>query len=294
MVMGQQAAGKGISLPCGHCFGCKQERARQWAVRIMHESKMHDDNSFLTLTYDDEHIPTGRCSCVRSHGAGSVCVDDLQKFFKRLRERVKPTRLRHFACGEYGEQLGRPHYHAIVFGWFPSDAVLVKRSGELSLWTSSLLRETWGFGHASVGSVSFDSASYVANYASKQIQTNREDEARRLAGRAREFVVMSRRKGIGATWYEKFYSDVYPSDEVVVRGHVTRPPRFYDQRFEAAYPEIYEKIKSRREVAAGLLEEMVLSDGTAVHVAPSLNARRLAVREKVARAKAALKSRKLE
>lgn len=290
----RSAPGKGVSLPCGSCFGCKLERARQWAVRIMHESKMHDENSFLTLTYDDDHIPRGRCSCVRPHGAGSVCVDDLQKFFKRLRERLAPRRIRFFACGEYGEKLGRPHYHAIVFGWFPEDAVCVKRSGELSLFTSSLLSAAWGHGHASVGLVSMDSASYVANYASKQIRTNREDEARRLAGRAREFLIMSRRPGIGRKWIDKFMSDVFPSDEVIVRGKACRPPRFYDQCLEKIDPDALERIKIRREDKATQLEEFVTGLGTVVRVAPSLNAHRLVVREKVARAKAALKSRNLE
>nr|QJB19047.1 MAG: replication initiator protein [Microvirus sp.] len=286
--------GQGVSLPCGSCFGCKLERARQWAVRVVHESKMHDENSFITLTYDEQHLPAGRCSCVRPHSAGSVCVDDFQKFLKRLRERLSPRRIRFFACGEYGEKLGRPHYHAILFGWFPQDAVCVKRSGDMSLFTSSLLSSAWGLGHTSVGLVSMDSASYVANYASKQVKTNREDEACRLAGRSREFLIMSRRPGIGRRWIDTYEDDVFPSDEVIVRGRSTRPPRYYDTVVGERRPLLLAGVKIRREKSAAALEDFMLASGSVVQVAPGNNARRLAVREKVARAKAALKSRTLE
>lgn len=296
----RSSGGKGVSLPCGSCLGCKLERARQWAVRIMHEAKMHDRNSFVTLTYDDEHLPSGSCRCgrpdgpPRGHVAGSVCVDDLQKFFKRLRERIRPSRIRFFACGEYGEKLGRPHYHACLFGWFPEDAVCVKRAGELSLFSSSMLSAAWGLGFTSVGSLSFDSASYVANYASKQIRTNKADEAKRLAGRAREFLVMSRRPGIGRCWYDRFSGDVFPSDEVIVRGRACRPPRYYDKLQDGVDPEGMARIRLRREEAAEQLEEMVLASGSLRAVVAPCGKRFEQVRETVARAKLALKRRALE
>lgn len=291
MAFGSSAIGKGVSLPCGSCLGCKLERARQWAVRIMHESKMHDVNCFLTLTFDVLPSPCVECA---PDVEGSLCVCLLQKFFKRLRKRLAPARIRFFACGEYGERLGRPHYHAIVFGWFPADAVFLKGSGDLSLFTSCLLSETWGFGFASVGRVSFDSASYVANYATKKISTNRAEEAKRLQGRKAEFLVMSRRPGIGASWFSEFGSDVFPSDEVIVRGMSCRPPRFYDKLLEVKDPVLLAKLKVKRELESEKLEDMVLRSGVKVSVAPSRNARRLAVREVVAKAKFELKRRNLE
>jgi len=46
-----------ISLPCGQCIGCRLERSRQWAMRCIHEAQLHQNNCFITLTYDDEHLP---------------------------------------------------------------------------------------------------------------------------------------------------------------------------------------------------------------------------------------------
>lgn len=274
--------GKGVALPCGRCIGCRLERARQWAVRIVHEAKMHDENCFITLTYDDEHLPKG----------GTLCVKDCQQFLKRLRARLEPKRIRFFLCGEYGERLGRPHYHAIVFGWMPSDRVRIGGGDELPLWSSRLLSDAWGLGHASVGQVSFDSASYVANYSTKKITG--EKAAEHYGGRKPEFLVMSRRPGIGALWFAKFGSDVFPSDEVIVRGQSCRPPRYYDQLKEREDAEFMRGLKDRREVAAAAITEEVWSGGKIVaRVLASNSDVRLAVREKVARAKLALKRRSL-
>ena len=280
MSFGRGTAGKGLALPCGRCIGCRLERARQWAVRIMHESKMHDANSFLTLTYDEEHLPPG----------GTLRVSDLQRFFKRLRARIAPQRIRFFACGEYGERLGRPHYHAIVFGWYPPDAVFLKGSGELSVFTSSLLSAAWGLGHAVVGSVTPDSATYVANYSTKKV-LGPSAEAH-YQGRRPEFLVMSRRPGVGQSWVRQFFGDVFPSDEVIVKGMSCRPPRYYDQELLARSPFEWYALKARRAEQAEALTELV--EGTSMEVVPGRNARRLAVREKVARAKLALKRRNLE
>lgn len=139
-----------------------------------------------------------------------------------------------------------------------------------------------------------DSASYVASYAVKKIVGKKEVVDAHYKGKTPEFVLMSRRPGIGRGWFERFTSDVYPSDEVVVRGVSTRPPRYYDELYKVRKPDSFRSIQERRERQASKLEEMVLRDGSVVGVAPGNNARRLEVREKVARAKLALKRRTLE
>ena len=237
-----RSVGKGLSLPCGRCIGCRLERARQWAVRIMHETKMHSASSFLTLTFDDAHLPKDK----------SLSVKTCQLFIKKLRFAVgqicsecpslvkdckhgKPVRIRFFLCGEYGElcdlcgngrrncrcfrksfSIGRPHYHAVVFGYDFPDKVYAKKSGEFTLYTSKLLSCTWGNGNAWIGNVTMDSASYVASYAVKKIVGKKEVVDAHYKGKTPEFVLMSRRPGIGRGWFERFTSDVYPSDEVVV------------------------------------------------------------------------------
>lgn len=276
--------GQALSLPCGRCIGCRLERARQWAVRIMHEAKMHDENAFLTLTYDSEHLPP----------RGTLCVPDVQKFLKRLRSRLFPERIRFFLCGEYGEKLGRPHYHAIVFGFSFPDKLPISEAGEFTEYTSELLSETWGLGSARLGSVSFDSACYVANYATKKIVGSKDIVDAHYRGLVPEFLLMSRRPGIGRSWIDKFGPEVFQSDEIIVRGLQARPPRYYDQVHKAVAPESYERVAAVRSEKAGRLESFVLKSGEVVFVSPSCNARRLVVRETVARAKLALKSRRLE
>lgn len=250
-----------LQLPCGQCIGCRVERSRQWAIRCVHESQMHANNCFITLTYDAENVPRD----------GGLRVEDWQKFAKRLRKRVGSFRF--FHCGEYGERNKRPHYHACLFGVDFKDRVAIKPG----LWFSPLLSEVWGLGHSSVGDLTYESAAYVARYVcSKLTGPEGEKEYSRYDSDTGEvwcvrapYVTMSRRKGIGSSWFEKFASDVYPSDEVVHKGRRFRPPRFYDNKLPE--PDL-ELLKARRAVRVGQrLEE--------------LTPERLEVRDQVARAK---------
>lgn len=249
---------------------------------------MHDENSFITLTYSPEHLPPN----------GTLSLRDVQTFIKRLRKYLEPKKIRFFLCGEYGEDFGRPHYHAIIFGHAFPDRLPVSRLSSASndpnikRFTSARLTELWGLGKTELGNVAFDSAAYVANYATKKITGPK--AAEHYKGRKPEFLIMSRRKGIGHTWFEKFGSDVYPADEVIIRGKETRPPRYYDQIGLYKCLASTAAILARREALAEQLEVHQLHGGVEIAVSPSRNARRLAVREKVASAKSALKRRTLE
>lgn len=284
---------KPISLPCGRCIGCRQERGRQWAVRLMHENKLHEESIFVTLTFNDESLPKDL----------SLSVPTCQLFIKKLREAIQPQqktgekkpprkKIKFFMSGEYGDELQRPHYHAIIFGWTPPDPRFYKKSGENNLYTSEKLDAIWGNGFCNFGAVSFDSASYVAKYTTKKITG--EQALKHYGGRKPEFAIMSRggnKKdggGIAHGWIKKFRTDVYPSDEVLSNGARARPPRYYDQYLEKTDPELLEQLKLKREAAAGKLEKYMRKSG-AIYVAEMNNAHRLAVREKYAEAKASLK-----
>lgn len=232
----QAQSGLSFQLPCGRCIGCRLERSRQWAVRLVHEGALHDEKCFLTLTYDPAHLPVD----------GSLDVAEFQRFLKRLRKRISPTRVRFFHCGEYGEQLGRPHYHCILFGFSFPDRILFKRGSEpsLNLYTSKLLSELWPLGFSTIGQVTFESAAYVARYVVKKWFGDGADE--HYKGRKPEYVTMSRRPGIGSGWIEKFESDVFPADQVVLRGKKMAPPRFYRDRYELREPELSAELKARR------------------------------------------------
>lgn len=225
-----------VTVPCGQCIGCRLERSRQWAVRCVHEASLHDQNCFITLTYDNDHLPSD----------GSLQLEHFQLFMKRLRKAVGQVRF--FHCGEYGTNLGRPHYHAIIFGYDFADKVLWRDDGPAPLYRSALLERLWKYGYSTVGTATFESAAYVARYITKKITGPMADD--HYAGRKPEYTTMSRRPGIGAGWFDKFSSDVFPSDEVILRGKAFKPPRFYDGLYEVLNPDGMKDIKARRQIAA--------------------------------------------
>lgn len=235
-----------IQLPCGQCVGCRLERSRQWAVRCMHEASMYDSNVFITLTFNDVNCPV------------SLDVSVFQKFMKRLRKRLG-SGIRFYHCGEYGEKFGRPHYHAILFNCDFPDKRVFKAQGEHVLFRSQILEELWPFGYSSIGSVTFDSAAYVARYVMKKITGKRADlsyeigvdfDTGEVLTKKPEYNTMSRRPGIGRKWLDLYLSEVYPCDFVVMNGRKMRPPKYYDSQFEVLFPSDYADIKEERAVNA--------------------------------------------
>lgn len=262
---------RALTLPCGQCIGCRLERSRQWAVRCVHESQLHELNSFVTLTYNEESCPT------------SLCYRDFQLFMKRLRR--EQGRVRFYMCGEYGETFRRPHFHACLFGCHFADRVFYRRVGSgFNLYRSEVLERLWPFGFSSIGDVTFESAAYVARYIVKKVTGAAAamhyvtDDGEVLEP---EFTRMSLKPGIGARWYEKFSSEVYPRDYVVVRGVKCKPPRYYDKRYRSAEPVAADFVDLERYLKAGKTVE----DNTPA---------RLAVRERVAEARLTFKKRTLE
>lgn len=229
-----------MHVPCGKCIGCRLEQARQSAVRCMHESTCHERNSFLTLTYG-EGAPV---SLVPRH---------LELFWKKLRR--SGERISYFASGEYGELHGRPHYHAIVFGYWPSDARFHKQSDGMPLYASDKLRAIWGHGHAYVGTVTFESACYVAGYVAKKITGPEaigyyqavDPDTGELVPIIPEFSRWSTRPAIGRRWIQKHgESDAWRRDEVIMRGAASKVPRYYDKLLKAQDPDRFLRLKRKR------------------------------------------------
>lgn len=206
-----------LELPCGRCAGCVQDRANEWALRCEHESKLWFSNYFLTFTYDDAHLPPG----------GSLCLSHLQDFWKRARH-LWPG-LRYFACGEYGEQFARPHYHALVFNWKPADLESRTRMDGERVFSSASTVKCWGHGNVQVDAFSPAAAAYVCNYVRKKSGVRPSD----YGGRLPEFQVMSRRPGIGGIFARRSFNDFIPDGFVTRRGGARRRiPRFYDLTVE--------------------------------------------------------------
>jgi len=234
-----------LNLPCGQCVGCRLERSRQWAIRCMHEASLYEHNCFITLTYDDDHLPPDR----------SLNYGDFQLFMKRFRKKFFSSKIRFYMCGEYGELLGRPHFHACIFNFdFMDKTFWNKTSSNSRIFRSASLEELWPFGYSSIGDVNFQSAAYVARYIMKKVTGQLTDnhyestnfETGEIVNRRPEFNKMSLKPGIGYKWYQDFKSDVYPHDYVIVNGKKVRPPRFYDNKFKEESPLEFDELSLHR------------------------------------------------
>lgn len=239
----------------------------------MNEAACHEDNAYLTLTYDEQNIP---------HDYG-LRLDHFQDFMKRYRQHLyrqaikrpenqwmklkmhypqsiwhkkkKATTcgIRFFHCGEYGDETDRPHYHACIFGHMFGDLVHLKTVNGNDLYTSATLDKLWTHGHCTVGTLTFQSAAYVARYVTKKI-TGKGAEVEYASvdgyGELTEvdppYATMSRRPGLGKEWWDKYKSDAYPSDFLVYNGKKMKPPKYYDDLLEKENKELWQEIKIER------------------------------------------------
>jgi hypothetical protein len=269
-----------ITLNCGQCTGCRLERSRQWAMRCVHEAQQYDDNCFITLTYNPENLPAD----------AGLRLKHFQEFMKRLRKKYVPKNpyprsrdkesdyqkfrrkhwIRFYHCGEYGDKNNRPHYHAILFNFnFPDWVYLYTTDNGSDIYTSPTLEEIWGKGFVTIGTVTFESAAYIARYVMKKINgkfknkknpetglkpyeryTVDEDGVPTIVEVLPEYTTMSRDPGIGSDWFDRYHRDCYPKDFTTIRGTRCKPPKYYDGLLKEMNPQMYDDIKAGRELKA--------------------------------------------
>ncbi len=262
-----------ISLPCGQCIGCRLEYSRQWAMRCLHEEMSWKTNSsFITLTYDNDHLPSkflvGNSLSGEPLYGGVLVKKHFQDFMKRLRKKFSDVKIRFYHCGEYGSKFSRPHYHAIIFNFDFPDKEIFRESEGRQLFISKDLSSLWPFGFSTIGNVTFDSIAYVARYVTKKINGSlSENHYKRLVvdengvlldeiHLPKEYSTMSNRPGIGLEYYKRYKSEIYPSDFIILQnGRRMRPPKYYDLKFEIEDPVSFSKIKHKRLLKAKLLEK---------------------------------------
>lgn len=213
----------------------------------MHEASLYPENSFLTLTYDDEHLPKNN----------TLRYSDVQQFLKRLRKTISPTPIRYYLCGEYGDINNRPHYHICLFNKQFNDKTIDKKTEAGSyIYTSTLLTKLWPLGLIHQGDLTLQSAQYTARYVLKK-QTGQQaekhyevidPESGEITSRVPEFCKMSLKPGIGAGWLKKYNSDVWTHDYVIANGRETQPPRYYDKIWKRTHPEQFEDAKIARQL----------------------------------------------
>lgn len=257
----QQAAGYSArsygNIRCGMCRDCRLHRAREWAIRCYHEASLHERNSFLTLTFELD--------------PGSISKRDLQLFFKRLREALPGRKLRYFACGEYGEKLGRPHYHVCLFGYdFPDKYPWVKSPKGNLQYRSALLEKAWPHGHALIGDLTMESAGYTARYALKKITGSVESDhyTRDFLGTTinvtPEFQVQSLKPAIGLGWIKKHWEEVARGNSVIYKGKECPIPRYYNNWIKENHPDAY---KAMQETWEAHREGLAYETGLRMHQA---------------------------
>lgn len=226
-----------FQLPCGKCLQCSLEYARSWAIRCVHESKMHHKNSFLTLTFRDESL-----------GDNKLDYTQFQLFMKKLRKKYGKG-IGFFATGEYGTISKRQHWHAIVFGWYPEDAKyqFTTDNGD-HVYTSKELDELWSYGDCKVGEVTYESAGYVARYAAKD-----------FVGGKNHVIGMepiskkSNKYAIGKRWLEKYHDDIFNHGHLTIKtkdglAPVGTIPRYYVKWLQKHHPKKWERYVTQTQV----------------------------------------------
>lgn len=261
--------GRLLQLPCRHCVGCRLDKSREWANRAIMEQLYHDESWFLTLTYDDEHLPpaypvdpaTGEILSVHA----TIVKRDLQMFMKRLRFNSGQS-FRYFAAGEYGSQTYRPHYHLLIFGLKLSDlSVISKNFAGQPYFVSDLIAKCWPNGIHILGPVTWQSASYVARYTMKKATHGFDKRYYDVAGIQPEFQTMSLKPGIGYQYYVD-NPHIFDYDYFTVStpdgGRKCTPPEYFKKLFRASAPEKYLKrsLDSRRNVEVLQHLKMMLTD----------------------------------
>jgi hypothetical protein len=217
---------------------------------MVHEAHEHEHNCFITLTYDPEQLPWG----------GTLVVEHFQKFMKRLRKHFRPKRIKYYHCGEYGEQLQRPHYHACLFGLDFGDKEPFKVTPAGTIFTSETLTRLWPLGFSTIAPFSWETAGYTAGYTMKKITgepaqahyqrpvISRHGEYLGEIQLLPEYATMS--KGLGTAFYEKYKAD-FLKDDCPVPGRTAkiykRIPRFYEKLMEADDATALETLKQNRE-----------------------------------------------
>lgn len=308
--------GKHFTVPCNKCSGCRRTQALNFATRCMHEASQHEYNSYITLTYDDKHLPADL----------SLHHEHIVQLMKKIRNRLcredvilgsdetaratlqcsyatsshdlipelqllTPIPPRFYMAGEYGELYGRPHYHAILFGIaFPDRVYHGRTKAGAKLYKSHTLSRLWTRGYSSIGDVTFASAAYIARYILKKRtgDKNKENyeiidpETGEIYFRKKEYNQMSRNPGLGKTWFENYHSDYIHQDKIRLKdGREVKPPRYYDKQLKRLDRDIYEHTKHARE-----LEQLAHAHDNTPE--------RLAVREIVETSRARLQTRNLE
>lgn len=256
---------------CGLCTECKLKRGKDRASRMYMEtiSQGLDNAHFVTLTYDDLHLPmnthvTSDGEIITSHSLDKKII---QNFNKRIRKDLfgnEKGDLRYVAIGEYGDKNGRPHYH-IIYWNLPLEDLKPDfeptQTGKMQ-YTSEWLESFWWYdkpgdliGRVRISEVEQASIAYVARYVQKKLYGDERFKYDEL-GVEPPFILQS--KGIGKEFLLKHKDKLLQDGKVfqAFNGESVEltPDRYFrklmiqeDSDFEVKFNEENEKFAYLRE-----------------------------------------------
>lgn len=202
-----------LKLPCSKCLACRLNKAREKAIRCIHEAQEHTDNMFLTLTYNEDKLESDK-----------LIYKHFQDFMQTLRDSESHKPIGYMVTGEYGDKNKRPHWHALIFNYRPKDAKIYRRT-ELGhyIYKSDFLENVlWDKGFAEFGDITIDSAGYVSRYATKKLEHGYDGHDYEPIHKT------SSKHAIGKSWIEKYYSTTLANGYVLLpNNQKTKIPRYY-------------------------------------------------------------------
>lgn len=274
-----------VAMPCGKCAACQVRKRKDWSVRLMHETSQHEQCCFITLTYDDDNVPTTDWRPLDDkdkkfeRGLGSLPErtlqpSDVQKFIKRLRRHLEyipkaglvngksyarnlgvwfdhAGKVRYYAVGEYGSKTRRPHYHIMIFGWSPSDKEVLKVHNGNPVYVSKQLQALWPFGYSTVSDVSPFVARYAARYVTKKFARLNDSPDLTDLSVVPEFTLQSvRNGGIGAPWFDRYGCQSCLQGLCTARcgDRISKYaiPQYYIRRLRKLHPDVFLKVREQR------------------------------------------------
>lgn len=253
----------GDVVPCGKCLECKARHISGWSFRLMQEDKYSNSSHFITLTYAPEHLVRTKKNFRTLH------KPHLQSFIKTLRyyhnKKFGNNCIKYYACGEYGGQFGRPHYHIILFNCH-----------------TEFIPLSWPYGSTHSGTVTAASVGYTLKYLFKENKAGKH----RNDDRQREFALMS--KGLGIRYLSPAMRQWHLNDADnrmycnVDDGKKIAMPRYYKQKLYTHE----QRLAIGKATFARIIEsEKHLDPTTSSRGNPSLKERRIAASKSVARSR---------
>lgn len=223
-----------FQIVCRKCLPCRLNNAREKAIRAVHEARSHKNNAFLTLTYAEDHIGDSRLNykhfqdfmrTLRRKQAEKL-YKDTHKAGKQItmKEAREKSYISFMVTGEYGDKTKRPHWHALLFNYWPQDTkyLFMNKFGD-NYYDSEELKKIWNMGHISLSELTFKSAGYVARYAAKKLTHGKDQE--------HDFDPIhktSSRRAIGRSWIERHHRHAFENGFVTLPdGGITKIPRYY-------------------------------------------------------------------